>query len=141
MVDVEMTDPNGITVTVLSLVDSGADVCIFNTRYAEVLGIDLAECERHVGLGVGHVPLEIFETELTLKPEGLPAITTTVMFVDSDGVDGLLGQEGFFDAHHIAFRRDRNEFEIVPTGEGEVDADRSFCDPTDSARDRQVAFV
>jgi hypothetical protein len=38
--------------------------------------------------------------------------------MDSSGVDGLLGQEGFFDAHHIAFRRDQDELEIVTAGEG-----------------------
>jgi hypothetical protein len=33
----------------------------------------------------------------------LSKITVPVLFIDSSGVDGLLGQEGFFDQHIITF--------------------------------------
>ena len=114
LVRVTLEGEKGRNVTVLSLLDSGADICVFNLGYAEVLGIDLQSCEGALVTGVGGVTYDTYKTELTVQPEGLPAVPVPVIFIDSPGVDGLLGQEGFFDAHRILFDRQQDVFEIVP---------------------------
>lgn len=38
-----------------------------------------------------------------------------VGFIDSQSVDILLGQEGFFDEFRIKFEKDHDTFEVVPT--------------------------
>jgi Aspartyl protease len=101
-------------VTVLAMVDSGADICVFNLGYAVALGIDLRTCEQVVVSGVEGVARDCYKTTIDLGVEGLPKITVAVLFIDSSGVDGLLGQEGFFDQHIVTFNRHNDSFEVVP---------------------------
>lgn len=100
-------------VTVFSLVDSGADICVFNLGYAAALGVDLRACEQVTVSGVEGVARECYKTTIDLEPEGLLKITVPVLFIDSSGVDGLLGQEGFFDQHVVTFDKDKDTFEII----------------------------
>ncbi len=101
-------------VTVLAMLDSGADICVFNLGYAVALGLDLNQCEQVTVSGVEGVAQDCYKTVIDLELEGLPKITVPVLFIDSSGVDGLLGQEGFFDQHIVTFNRKGNRFEIVP---------------------------
>jgi hypothetical protein len=107
------------SISVLAMVDSGADICVFNSGYAQALGIDLEQCEQALISGAEGGVTSCYKTTLTLEPEGLAGLTIPVLFIDSSGVDGLLGQEGFFDQHLVSFNRSANTFEIqaVPTRE------------------------
>lgn len=40
-------------------------------------------------------------------------IKITAGFIDSDSVNALLGQEGFFDNYRIKFEKDHDAFEII----------------------------
>lgn len=101
-------------VNVLAMIDSGADISVFNLGYAQALGIDLSQCDPVVVSGVEGTPQDCYRTTIDLEPEGLPRITLQALFIDSMGVDGLLGQEGFFDQHVIRFDRQNDSFEITP---------------------------
>ena len=104
---------NNKSVQVLAMIDSGADINVFNAGYAEILGIDFAQCEAVTVGGVGGVPYTCYKTEVELTPEGLPTIKVPILFIDSEGVDGLLGQEGFFSHHTIIFKRAESSFEVI----------------------------
>jgi Aspartyl protease len=101
-------------VTVLAMLDSGADICVFNMGYAVALGLELSQCEQVTVSGVEGIAQDCYKTVIDLRPEGLPRITVPVLFIDSSGVDGLLRQEGFFDQHVVTFNRQDGRFEIVP---------------------------
>jgi Aspartyl protease len=107
-------------VTVLAMLDSGADICVFNLGYALALGLDLSQCEQVTVSGVEGVAQDCYKTVIDLEPEGLSKITVPVLFIDSSGVDGLLGQEGFFDQHVVTFNRKGDSFEIVPNSVEEM---------------------
>jgi Aspartyl protease len=102
-------------INILAMIDSGADICVFNLGYASALGLDLEKCEQVTVSGVEGIARDCYKTLLELEPEGLPKITVPVLFIDSSGVDGLLGQEGFFDQYVITFDRANDSFEIIPT--------------------------
>ncbi len=113
LIDVELFGPTG-SVKVLSLVDSGADYCIFNAKYAQVLGIDLSKCLKCFTRGVGgNTPIPTFRTELEMQAQHTKKIKIPVDFIDSDSVNGLIGQVGFFDNYKIKFERVTNVFEII----------------------------
>jgi Aspartyl protease len=99
-------------VTVLAILDSGADICVFNMGYAVALGLDLSRCEQVTVSGVEGMARDCYKTIIDLEPEGLPKITVAALFIDSSGVDGLLGQEGFFDQPVITFDKQNDTFEI-----------------------------
>jgi hypothetical protein len=105
----------GKRVTVLAMIDSGADICVFNLEYAKALEIDLKMCDPVVVSGVEGKAHDCYRTKVDLEPEGLPKITVPVLFIDSSGVDGLLGQEGFFDHFIITFYRQEGYFEVHPS--------------------------
>lgn len=63
LVKVTLHSDDGAQVSVLSLVDSGADVCVFHVAYAGALGIDLEQCERALVRGVGGVGYDIYKTD------------------------------------------------------------------------------
>lgn len=113
MIKVSLFGSNG-SVNALSLVDSGADNCLFSVEFAKILGIDLKKCERQQTTGVEGGKMDVFLTTVEIQAEHLEKIKLPVGFIDSPSVTGLLGQEGFFDKHRIKFERDHNTFEIIP---------------------------
>jgi hypothetical protein len=108
------------SISILAMIDSGADICVFNIGYAQALGIDLKLCEQALISGAEGGVTSCYKTMLTLEPEGLARITTSVLFIDSSGVDGLLGQEGFFDQHLVSFDRSANTFEVQAVSTGKT---------------------
>src|SRR5262249_1571300 len=80
-----------------SLIDSGADLCLFHSSICRLLGIDVtAGPERLVGGITGSITAYMHTIEL--KVQGLPErVEIRAGFTDSDQVEALLGQEGFFD--------------------------------------------
>ncbi len=113
IVDVEIFGPKG-SINTIALLDSGADNCLFNIGYAEPLGIDLAKCEKAATTGVEGGMKDVYLTNIAVQVKGLEKITVPIAFIDSNSVNGLLGQIGFFDQNKIKFERDHDTFEITP---------------------------
>ena len=113
-----MEGPRG-RLTVIGLIDSGADTSLMNSRYAELLGIALDDLPSKQFIGIGGVPVTTRCGEVVISVRHLGGtLHLPVAFTDSPSVDVLLGQEVFFDAYHIRFLRDDNLFEM--------EASRSF---------------
>src|SRR5882757_1352929 len=91
----------------LALIDSGADITLFHSSVATLLGITEFEREGQV-VGISGEVMPIHYHRLTLQLEGLDeSIKIEAGFVDSPGVGALLGQAGFFEHFHICFDRKR----------------------------------
>src|SRR3989344_3057869 len=113
IVDVEIFGPKG-SINTIALLDSGADNCLFNIGYAELIGIDLAKCEKAVTTSVEGGMKDVYLTNIVIRVKGLEKISVPIAFIDSDSVNSLLGQIGFFDQNKIKFERDHDIFEIIP---------------------------
>lgn len=101
-------------VDVLAMIDSGADISVFHLDYAILLGINPKDCESVQVEGVGGVAYPCYKTTVDLTPQGLAPVTIPALFIESPGVNALLGQEGFFDRHIITFDRADDSFEVMP---------------------------
>lgn len=113
MVMVELFGKTG-SKKMLALVDSGADVSVLNIGVAELLGIDLSKAERQRTIGISGGQ-ETFVSTIEIQVEKQDErIKIPVQFIDSQYVDALLGQEGFFDHYRIKFEKDHDTFEITP---------------------------
>lgn len=113
VMEIEIFGPKG-KIRELALVDSGADRSLFNVEVAELLGIDLRRAKTRRTIGISGTT-SVFIAEIEIKVEHLPAkIKIPVGFIDSPYVSALLGEEGFFDQHHIKFEKDHSIFEITP---------------------------
>jgi hypothetical protein len=99
---------------VISLVDSGADLCLFHSDIGRMLGIHLESGSELTFQGVSGVRETAYVHRVSLVVSDLPSISLDVGFTDSMAVgSGLLGQQGFFEQFHIHFRLDKKLFEIV----------------------------
>ena len=106
---------NKRTKKMLALIDSGADVSMLNLGVAKMLDIDLSKAERGTTIGITGVQ-ETYIATVEIKVEGqVGKRKIPVRFIDSEYVDMLLGQEGFFDAYRIKFEKDHDTFEITPS--------------------------
>lgn len=96
-----------------ALIDSGADISLFNTEIAEALGIPLSSAHERKFTGIsGTIPGYLVE-KVKIKIEGTDtAFFIPVCFVQSPTVGLLLGQEGFFDQCRIKFEKHHDTFEV-----------------------------
>lgn len=96
-----------------ALIDSGADISLFNTEIAEALGIELSpDCERNFTGISGTIPGYLVE-KVKIRLENMKEeMYIPVCFVQSPTVGLLLGQEGFFDQCRIKFEKHHDTFEI-----------------------------
>jgi hypothetical protein len=103
--------------SILALIDSGADVCVFHSSIGKTLGIDVSSGRPETlgGIsGTGHEITAYFHL-VRLTVAGLNSIDLEVGFTDSDGIySGLLGQQGFFDEYEVRFLRFKDQIEIYP---------------------------
>lgn len=97
-----------------ALVDSGADTTMVNIKYALHLGVDLthAPMRAMAGIAKGSVPTRTATLRFSIKGFG-NELEIPALYVDSENVDILLGQEVFFDTHKIKFEKDHDMFEIT----------------------------
>jgi hypothetical protein len=102
-------------ISMLMLVDSGADDCIFHTAIANKLGIDLSNAKNvNVGGVAGSKVGKLAQVEYCLQVMPSEKIKGNVIFLDNLPVPGLLGIRGFFEFFRIKFEVDRGIFEIIP---------------------------
>ena len=109
---------NGKHTIVWALIDSGAELCVFNSQIAELLNVDVRSGTL-LSLGGlvdgSELPSWLHQINLTVKELG--SIDLRVAFTDLT-VPGMciLGQKGFFDNFQVRFSRYRDEIEIWPKG-------------------------
>lgn len=114
VVEIDLFGPKGKITIANALVDSGADISIFNSAFAKAVGIDLGKPTRSF-TGIGG-PIAGYEKEIEMQLRGdEKRIKILTAFTDSPFVVALLGEEGFFDKYRIKFERDRDNFEINPS--------------------------
>ncbi|MGH9932583.1 MAG: retropepsin-like aspartic protease, partial [Pyrinomonadaceae bacterium] len=99
---------------VISLVDSGADLCLFHSDIGRMLGIDMESGSEIAFQGVSGARETASLHRVSLTVGSLGSISLDAGFTDSMAVGtGLLGQQGFFEQFHINFQLDEKLFEIV----------------------------
>lgn len=103
--------------TGFTLVDSGAVDCLINIEYADVLGINLDRNNSRPTYGVAgkNVSKPTYLAEVELQVKYLHSVKVLAGFIESDTIDIILGQDGFFDRFRIKFEKDHNVFEISPS--------------------------
>ena len=97
---------------VVCLVDSGADECLFHASIGRRLGIDIesGRYKRFDGIaGSLEAYLHVIEIQIQDLPE---RVQIEAGFTESDGVDAILVQAGFFENFRICFDRYRLKIEI-----------------------------
>jgi len=101
---------------VWAIIDSGAEISVFNAEIAGLLDIDI-ESGRKFDLGgvVDDRGLPAWLHQVSLTVGDLGSISIMVAFTNgpSPGLS-LLGQRGFFDNFQIRFKRFQNSIEIWP---------------------------
>ena len=104
---------------VISLVDSGADVCLFHSDIGRMLGIEIEAATELAFQGVSGVREVAYLHRVDLVVRGLSSITLDVGFTNSMAVGtGLLGQRGFFEQFQINFELSQKLFEVGPVNRG-----------------------
>jgi hypothetical protein len=100
---------------VISLVDSGADLCLFHSDIGRMLGIEIEAAPELAFQGVSGAKEVAYLHRVDLIVRGLNAITLDVGFTNSMAAGtGLLGQRGFFEQFRINFELSQKFFEVVP---------------------------
>lgn len=108
----EITTSDGQTLGAFGLLDSGADTTTLNIEYAEALGVTLGNKREIMGVGNGKTTVFEGSFTFTIKHMG-KKITVPAWYVDSNNVNILIGQEGFFEQFKIKFEKDYNIFELI----------------------------
>jgi len=115
-VPVIFTNPKtGNFILLFCLVDSGASDIILNAQFAPLLGIDLAAAASQEYQGIGDEPFAAYKHPVTIRVQSASAgFTVPCAFMPDLRIDGILGQNGFFDTHKILFEKYRKRFDITP---------------------------
>ena len=97
---------------VVCLVDSGADECLFHASIGRSLGIDI-ESGRYMKFNgiAGSIEAYIHPLEIQLQ-DFSDRVIIKAGFTESEGVDAILGQAGFFENYRICFDRSRSRVEV-----------------------------
>ena len=91
---------NNVFVSCEVLVDSGADICLFNENLGEALGIDVRKGKACELFGVGgkasvffmhNIIIEVGENQYKIEAGFMPNVAGNIMPY------GLVGQKGFFE--------------------------------------------
>lgn len=102
--------------TLISLVDSGADDCMFHSSIADLLGLDLKSgTPKQFGGIVAGATVDAYMHPIELQIYGLQRIPVLAAFSEQfSQKGGILGQSGVFDAFKIDFERYRGKLSITP---------------------------
>jgi len=97
-----------------ALLDSGADVSIFDTSLATLLGIELETGLPQQFAGITGRTTGYFH-HVTLDVIGMHhPLPVAVAFAEMQGIKAVLGQADFFQHHTITFARATEQIEIQP---------------------------
>ena len=97
---------------IVYLVDSGADECLFHASIARSLGVDVESGRYKKFDGIaGSIEAYMHLLDLQLQ-DFSDRIRIEAGFTESEGVDAILGQAGFFESYKICFDRSRSRVEV-----------------------------
>ena len=101
--------------SIISLVDSGADACLFHSSIADRLGIDVRSVKPTEFDGIAEgISVQVYFHPVHLQIQGFTEkVEISAGFTDSNSVYGLLGQAGFFENYQVIFERYKGRFEIA----------------------------
>ncbi len=95
------------------LIDSGADVCIFGSDIAEILGIDLFSGHKGIVMGVTGEKEDCYVHDIEIEIGGHNLkIPVCFLLKMSDSGHGIVGQIGFFDNFIVKFDLLKEEIEL-----------------------------
>jgi hypothetical protein len=98
---------------VVSLVDSGADECLFHASIGRSLGIDVASGRYKVFDGIAGT-IEAYMHPIDIQIQDFDErVIIEAAFTESDGVDAILGQAGFFENFKVCFERYRWRIDVA----------------------------
>lgn len=101
---------------VLSLVDSGADYCLFHSSVGDELGIDLKTgwAKEFGGIAAGQ-SVQAYMHTMEIEIQGFGGrVEIEAGFADSDAIGGLLGGIGFFDNYKVTLEKYKGRIQIEP---------------------------
>ncbi len=94
------------------LVDSGADICIFDLEIAELIGIDVRKGDKVLFAGVTGSPRIAYMHDVDIEVGG-HVFTTRVSFATLPAYSyGIVGQRGFFDHFRVIFDYHKKQVEL-----------------------------
>ena len=99
------------------LIDSGADLCMFEAEIGELIGLDVEKGERKPVHGIVQGEgREYFLHDIEIDIGGWPRTIRAGFMRDISKVGhGFLGQQGFFDqVKFIKFEKTKGLFEVMP---------------------------
>ncbi|MDO8624192.1 MAG: hypothetical protein Q7R54_02440 [bacterium] len=97
------------------LVDSGADLCLFDAEIGETVGIDVNSGTPKEVFGVGGKASLYYLHKVTIEVGGWPYIIDAGFMPNVAGRRmpyGVVGQKGFFDAFIVKFDLLKEEVEV-----------------------------
>ena len=100
-----------------TLVDSGADFCLFHAEIAEALGIDIRKGKMGLVTGIGGKESQYFLHKVMIEVGGWEHLVEVGFLPTIGGRSapyGILGQDGFFENFKVTFDREKEEIEIKP---------------------------
>lgn len=102
---------DSVTVPYEVLVDSGADICIFDEDVAIILGVDIVKGIKQEVIGVTGVPQYYYLHKVGINVGGIEYQTDVGFMKLSNQVFGIVGQKGFFSKFIVRFdlRKERIE--------------------------------
>jgi hypothetical protein len=101
-------------VSMLGLLDSGADGILVNKSIAKVFDVDVKKLPMLPSMGINGTPTKTWKYELEVEVPNLPNSKRKmeIRFIDSPSVGILLGRKDFFDSYMIKFEGYALMFEI-----------------------------
>lgn len=97
------------------LVDSGADLCIFDAQIGEILGIDIASGYRQEVAGITGAKEVYYIHKVTIKIGGWPYDIPVGFLPNIARLGyGVVGQKGFFENFLVKFDLRKEEIELIP---------------------------
>lgn len=87
-----------------SVVDSGSDYCVFESKVAELLGIKVSKGNKRKIRGIGGTDIKGYEHKIVFKVAGKVYDTLAVFSTEiPENSFGVLGNKGFFDHFRVNF--------------------------------------
>lgn len=94
------------------LIDSGADICIFNSGLTDILGVNLVKGIKKQIIGATGFPQDLYIHPISIVV-GSIKFKLDVGFMDiSYNSYGIVGQMGFFDKFIVKFDLKKEEIEV-----------------------------
>jgi hypothetical protein len=105
-IPVSLRSKNSSIPSILALVDSGADFCMFDGALTEALDVDLSSLQQIKLSGInGSAVGYIAHLEIGVNDHFIPVPVVFSFDFSPVGFGGIIGQVGFFDAFKVEFDR------------------------------------